>query len=83
MKIEALPLGRAKEPGRLLHEVTAMLRAAGRLPHGRDVHEAVARSVSRLAAGEDFPTTRHVPDSCLTNCFGAIFPTPARQAGQR
>ena len=32
-----------------------LLRAAGRLPHGRDVHEAVARSVSRLAAGDDFP----------------------------
>jgi DNA mismatch repair protein MutL len=56
LKIEALPAWAAqKEPGRLLHEVTAMLRAAGRLPHGRDVHEAVARSVSRLAAGEDFP----------------------------
>jgi DNA mismatch repair protein MutL len=55
LKIEALPAWAAqKEPGRLLHEVTAMLRAAGKLPHGRDVHEAVARSVSRLAAGEDF-----------------------------
>ena len=56
LKVEALPAWAAqKEPGRLLHEVTALLRAAGRLPHGRDVHEAVARSVSRLAAGDDFP----------------------------
>jgi DNA mismatch repair protein MutL len=56
LKIEALPASAAgKEPGRLLHEVAAMLRAAGRLPHGRDVHEAVARSVSRLAAIEKIP----------------------------
>jgi DNA mismatch repair protein MutL len=32
-----------------------MLHAAGRLPHGRDVREAVARSVSRLAAAEKIP----------------------------
>ncbi len=57
LKIEALPAWAAqKEPGRLLHEITAMLRAAGRLPHGRDVYEAVARSVSRLAVGEDLPS---------------------------
>jgi DNA mismatch repair protein MutL len=53
LKIEALPASAAgKEPGRLLHEVASMLRAAGRLPHGRDVREAVARSVSRLASLE-------------------------------
>jgi DNA mismatch repair protein MutL len=56
LKIEALPASAAgKEPARLLHEVAAMLRAAGRLPHGRDVREAVARSVSRLASVEKVP----------------------------
>lgn len=56
LKIESLPASAAeKEPERLLHEVAAMLRAAGRLPHGRDVREAVARSVSRLVAAEKIP----------------------------
>ena len=56
LKIESLPASAGeKEPERLLHEVAAMLRAAGRLPHGRDVREAVARSVSRLAATEKIP----------------------------
>jgi DNA mismatch repair protein MutL len=56
LKIEALPASAAgKEPGRLLHEVAATLRAAGKLPRGRDVREAVARSVSRLASTEKVP----------------------------
>jgi DNA mismatch repair protein MutL len=56
LKIEGLPASAAgKEPGRLLHEVAAVLRAAGRLPHGRDVREAVARSVSHLASAERIP----------------------------
>ncbi|MGA7392317.1 MAG: DNA mismatch repair endonuclease MutL [Terrimicrobiaceae bacterium] len=53
LKIEGTPASAAeKEPGRLLHEVASTLRAAGRLPRGREVHEALARSVSRLAAAE-------------------------------
>jgi DNA mismatch repair protein MutL len=56
LKIEALPASAAgKEPARLLHEVAATLRAAGKLPRGRDVREAVARSVSRLASTEKVP----------------------------
>jgi hypothetical protein len=49
LKIEGTPASAAeKEPGRLLHEVASTLRAAGRLPRGREVHEALARSVSAL-----------------------------------
>ncbi|HEY5741920.1 MAG TPA: DNA mismatch repair endonuclease MutL [Terrimicrobiaceae bacterium] len=56
LKIEALPASAAaKEPARLLHEVAAMLRAAGSLPRGRDVREALARSVSRFAAADKLP----------------------------
>jgi len=56
LKIEGLPASAAgKEPGRLLHEIASMLRAAGKLPRGRDVREALARSVSRLAAADKFP----------------------------
>jgi DNA mismatch repair protein MutL len=53
LKIEGIPASAAqKEPGRLLHEVAATLRAAGKLPRGRQVREALARSVSRLAAAD-------------------------------
>jgi DNA mismatch repair protein MutL len=75
LKIEALPAWAAqKEPGRLLHEVTAMLRAAGRLPHGRDVHEAVARSVSRLAASKDFPGDEIRAGKLLDELLGCDLP---------
>jgi DNA mismatch repair protein MutL len=51
LKIEGTPASAAqREPGRLLHEVASTLRAAGKLPRGREVYEALARSVSRLAA---------------------------------
>ena len=54
LKIEGIPASAAeKEPGRLLHEVASTLRAAGKLPRGRDVREALARSVSRLAAADE------------------------------
>ncbi len=59
MKIDGLPPGAdGVEPGRLLHEVLSSLRAIGKLPPGRGVREALARSVSRIAAqitgrGED------------------------------
>jgi len=59
MKIDGLPPGAdGVEPGRLLHEVLSSLRALGKLPPGRGVREALARSVSRIAAqitgrGED------------------------------
>jgi DNA mismatch repair protein MutL len=57
LKIEGLPASAGeKEPARLLHEVAALLRAAGRLPRGRDVCEALARSVSRLAAADRIPS---------------------------
>jgi DNA mismatch repair protein MutL len=53
LKIEGIPASAAqKDPGRLLHEVAATLRAAGRLPRGPQVREALARSVSRLAAAD-------------------------------
>jgi DNA mismatch repair protein MutL len=55
LKIEGIPASAAqKEPGRLLHEVAATLRAAGKLPRGPQVREALARSVSRLAAADQF-----------------------------
>jgi DNA mismatch repair protein MutL len=51
LKIEGIPASAAeREAGRLLHEIASTLRAAGKLPRGRDVREALARSVSRLAA---------------------------------
>lgn len=54
LKIEGIPASAAeKEPARLLHEVASTLRAAGKLPRGRDVREALARSVSRLAAADE------------------------------
>jgi DNA mismatch repair protein MutL len=54
LKIEGIPASAGeKEPGRLLHEVATTLRAAGKLPRGRDVREALARSVSRLAVAND------------------------------
>jgi DNA mismatch repair protein MutL len=53
LKIEATPPSAGtKEPGRLLHEVASTLRAAGKLPRGRELREALARSVSRLSAAE-------------------------------
>ena len=53
LKIEGIPASAVKkEPGRLLHEIASTLRAAGKLPRGRDVREALARSVSRLAAAD-------------------------------
>lgn len=51
MKIDGLPPGaEGIEPGHLLHEVLASLRSAGKLPPGRAIREALARSVSRIAA---------------------------------
>ena len=53
LKVEAIPASAAeREPGRLLHEIASSLRAAGKLPRGRAVREALARSVSRLAAAD-------------------------------
>ena len=53
LKIEGLPASAAnREPGPLLHDIAATLRAAGKLPRGRGVREALVRSVSRLAAEE-------------------------------
>ena len=52
LKVEAIPASAEREPGRLLHEIASSLRAAGKLPRGRDVREALARSVSRLAAAD-------------------------------
>ncbi len=55
LKIEGLPASAAgREPGPLLHEIISAVRAAGRLPRGRGVREAVVRSVARLAAEEKF-----------------------------
>ncbi len=57
LKIEGLPASAAnREAGPLLHEIAAALRAAGKLPRGRGVREALVRSVSRLAAEERFPS---------------------------
>jgi DNA mismatch repair protein MutL len=53
LKIEGIPASAAeREPGRLLHEIASTLRAAGKLPRGQDIREALARSVSRLAAAD-------------------------------
>lgn len=55
LKVEGIPACAAgREPARLLHEIASALRAAGRLPRGRDIREALARSVSRVAAAERF-----------------------------
>jgi DNA mismatch repair protein MutL len=55
LKIEGVPASAGdREPERLLHEIAAALRAAGKLPHGRGLREALARSVSRIAAEERF-----------------------------
>jgi len=55
LKIEGLPASAAgREPARLLHEIVSAVRASGKLPRGRGVREAVARSVARLAAEEKF-----------------------------
>jgi DNA mismatch repair protein MutL len=54
MKIDGLPPGAdGVEPGRLLHEVLSSLRAIGKLPPGKGIREALARSVSRIAAQID------------------------------
>lgn len=51
MKIDGLPSGAEEvEAGRLLHEVLSSLRAIGKLPPGKSIREALARSVSRTAA---------------------------------
>jgi DNA mismatch repair protein MutL len=53
LKIEGIPASAAeREPGRFLHEIASTLRAAGKLPRGGDIREALARSVSRLAAAD-------------------------------
>jgi DNA mismatch repair protein MutL len=56
LKIEGLPASAAdRAPGPLLHDLAATLRAAGKLPRGRAVREALIRSVSRLAIAERAP----------------------------
>jgi DNA mismatch repair protein MutL len=56
LKIEGVPASAAgKDPSQLLHEVASALRAAGRLARGREVREALARSVSRFAASGEIP----------------------------
>lgn len=53
LKIEGLPASAEnRDPARLLHEVAEAIRAAGKISRGRGLREALARSVSRLAAGE-------------------------------
>ncbi len=55
LKIEGLPASAGdREPERLLHDIAATLRAAGKLTRGRGLREALARSVSRLSAEEKF-----------------------------
>jgi DNA mismatch repair protein MutL len=55
LKIEGLPASAGdQEPERLLHEIASALRAAGKLSRGRGMREALARSVSRIAAEERF-----------------------------
>ncbi len=55
LKIEALPaFADDKDPARLFHEIATAMQAAGKLTRGRGVREALARSVSRLAADERF-----------------------------
>jgi DNA mismatch repair protein MutL len=55
LKIEGLPASAGdQEPERLLHEIASALRAAGKLSRGRTMREALARSVSRIAAEERF-----------------------------
>ncbi len=57
LKIEGVPASAAaKDPGQLLHEIASALRAAGRLARGREVREALARSVSRFAASGEIPS---------------------------
>lgn len=51
LKIEGVPaLAGHREPEKLLHEVAASLRSAGRLPRGHGLREVVARAVCRSAA---------------------------------
>jgi DNA mismatch repair protein MutL len=55
LKIEGLPATAGdREPERLLHDIADALRAAGKLSRGRGMREALARSVSRLAAEDRF-----------------------------
>jgi len=55
LKIEGLPASAGdREPERLLHDIAAALRAAGKFSRGRGMREALARSVSRLSAEEKF-----------------------------
>lgn len=57
LKIEGLPAFTGnRDPAELLHEIVSTLRAAGKLPRGRAVREALVRSVSRLAAVERVPS---------------------------
>lgn len=57
LKIEALPAAAAhREASALLHDVVTAVRAAGSLPRGSGVREAVIRSVARLAAEEKTQT---------------------------
>lgn len=54
LKVEGLPaLAGDREPEPLLHDIASTLRAAGKLPRGREVREALARSVCHLAALAD------------------------------
>ena len=51
LKIEGVPaLAGHREPEKLLHEVAASLRSAGRLPRGHGLREVVAKAVCRSAA---------------------------------
>jgi DNA mismatch repair protein MutL len=59
VKIEGVPaLSGSAPPHQILHEVAATLRAAGRLPRGRGLHEVLAKAVCRsIATSAPLPET--------------------------
>ncbi len=60
LKIEGVPaLAGHREPEKLLHEVAASLRSAGRLPRGHGLREVVAKAVCRSASSSSSPVSPH------------------------
>lgn len=50
VKLEGVPaLADSEAPGKCLQEISSVLRAAGRLPRGRGLHETLAKAVCRVA----------------------------------
>jgi DNA mismatch repair protein MutL len=75
VKIEGVPaLAGHREPEKLLHEIAASLRAAGRLPRGHGLREVVARAVCRSAAFAAVPASAEEASRLMKDLLACELP---------